>query len=101
MNHGFEVGLVLAVMAITANLPFVNERLLAIGPRLASKHIGWRLGELLAFALVALALGWVIEGWIGQRAPQRWEFYTAGLCLFVTLAFPGFVWRYLRRRSDA
>ena len=31
-------------------------------------------------------------------APQRWEFYAALGFLFLTLAFPGFVWRYLRRR---
>lgn len=99
MNHGFEVALVLAVMLVAANLPFVNERVLVVGPRLAPKHIGWRLGELLVLGLVALAVGWAVEGWIGQRAPQRWEFFAAALCLFVTLAFPGFVWRYLRRRG--
>jgi hypothetical protein len=35
----------------------------------------------------------------GQRQPQGWEFYAALASLFITLAFPGFVWRYLKRRS--
>ena len=39
-----------------------------------------------------------LESSIGQRSPQGWEFYAAGACLFITLASPGFVWRYLRRR---
>jgi hypothetical protein len=38
-----------------------------------------------------------LESSIGQRAKQDWEFYAAGACLFLTLASPGFVWRYLRR----
>jgi hypothetical protein len=38
------------------------------------------------------------ESRIGQRSPQEWEFYAAFAGLFITLAFPGFVWRHLRRR---
>ena len=38
------------------------------------------------------------RGQIGQRQPQGWEFYAIVICLFLTFAFPGFVWRILRRR---
>ena len=40
----------------------------------------------------------LIEARLGQRAPQGWEFYAAVLCLMLTFAFPGFVWRVLRRQ---
>jgi hypothetical protein len=44
------------------------------------------------------ALAWVLEQRVGQRAPQGWEFYAITGTLFITLAFPGFVYRYLVRR---
>jgi hypothetical protein len=53
--------------------------------------------ELLVYGGIALAVGFGLEARVGQRQPQNWEFYVAALCLFVTFAFPGFVWRYLRR----
>ena len=39
-----------------------------------------------------------LEKSIGQNAPQGWEFYAITGTLFVTLAFPGFVYRYLLKR---
>ena len=98
MSQAVSVWLVLAVAVITANLPFVNERLFAVGPRLRpAKVFGWRLLELVVYAVSTWGLGSALEASIGQRAPQGWEFYAAGACLFITLASPGFVWRYLRR----
>lgn len=93
-----QVGLLLLVGFVAANLPFVSERLFVIGPRRAPKALGWRLLELLLLAGLTVALGMLIEGRIGQRHPQGWEFYAAALCLFITFAFPGFVWRQLLRR---
>jgi hypothetical protein len=97
MNHAAEVWLVLVTAAIAANLPFINERLFVVGPRQDPKALGWRLLELLILFGLTLGLGMLLEARIGQRQPQGWEFYAAALFLFVTLAFPGFVWRYLRR----
>ncbi len=90
--------LVLAVAAITANLPFINERLAVVGPRLAPKSLGWRVLELLLMAVLAIGVGVLLEGRMGQIHRQGWQFYAAMGCLFLTLAFPGFVWRYLRRQ---
>jgi len=93
-----SVWLVLVVAVIAANLPFVNERLFVVGPRPPGhKAFPWRLLELVVYAGLTLGLGAALEASIGQRAPQSWEFYAAGVCLFLTLASPGFVWRYLRR----
>lgn len=98
MSQAVSVWLVLVVALVAANLPFVNERLFLVGPRLRPvKAFPWRLLELLAYALATWGLGSALEASIGQRSPQGWEFFAAGLCLFVTLASPGFVWRYLRR----
>ena len=95
-----EVAGLLAASVVLANLPFVNERVFAIGPRLASKHLGWRLAELVLACGVFILAGTGLEWRIGQVHPQRWEFYAATACLFLTLAFPGYVWRYLRRRRS-
>jgi hypothetical protein len=43
-------------------------------------------------------LGVALERHAGQVAPQGWEFYAVTAALFITFAFPGFVWRYLVRR---
>jgi hypothetical protein len=98
MNQAASVWLVLLVALVAANLPFVNERVLLVGPRRAPKPLAWRLAELLLLAALTLGLGFALEARLGQRHAQNWEFYAAALCLFVTFAFPGFVWRYLRKR---
>jgi hypothetical protein len=98
MGHTAEVWLVITAALVAANLPFVNERLFLLGPRRQPKALGWRVLELLLLAALALGVGVALEARIGQRHAQGWEFYAAALCLFLTFAFPGFVWRYLRRR---
>ena len=44
---------------------------------------------------IAGAVGLGLELRLGQIAPQGWEFYAITGTLFVTFAFPGFVYRYL------
>lgn len=102
MTQAGSVWLVLVVAVVTANLPFVNERLFVIGPRPGpNKAFAWRLLELVVYAAVTWGVGTALEASIGQRSPQGWEFYAAGACLFITLASPGFVWRHLRRRQPS
>jgi hypothetical protein len=62
--------------------------------------LGWRLLELLLLFGATIGLGMLLEARIGQRHPQGWEFYAAAFAMFVTFAFPGFIWRYLRRGRD-
>lgn len=97
MASSAAVWLVLLIALIAANLPFVNERLFIIGPIRAPKVIGWRLLELVALWAITLAIGFALEARAGQIQPQGWEFYAALGFTFLTFAFPGFVWRYLRR----
>jgi hypothetical protein len=98
MSQSIGAWTVLLVALVTANLPFVNERLLVIGPKRAPKPLGWRLLELVMLYGLTLGFGFLVEAQLGQRQPQGWEFYAALASLFLTLAFPGFVWRYLRRQ---
>src|SRR5262245_17853236 len=98
MNQTAAVWLVLVVAIVAANLPFLTERVLIVGPRRSPKPLAWRLLELLLLGALTLGLGFALEARMGQRHPQGWEFYAAALCLFITFAFPGFVWRYLRKR---
>ena len=51
--------------------------------------------ELVIFYFLAGGLGLLLENRPGQIAPQGWEFYAITGALFITLAFPGFIYRYL------
>ena len=100
MNTTAAVWLVLLLALVAANLPFVNERLFVLGPQRAPKSLGWRLLELVVLGALVIAIGMALEAHIGQRHPQGWEFYAVAVCLMLTFAFPGFVWRYLRRHRS-
>jgi hypothetical protein len=91
---------VIVAALVAANLPFMNERLFVIGPRRRPKSVAARLFELLVFAALVALLGRALETSFGQVRPVRWEFVSVWLCVFLTLAFPGFVWRYLRRQPQ-
>ncbi|MBP7132741.1 MAG: DUF2818 family protein [Aquabacterium sp.] len=93
----WAVLVVLLAALVAANLPFLNDRVFAVGPLRAPKTTAWRLFELLVFAVLVAVLGRGLEGHLGRVSPLRWEFVAVWLCVFLTLAFPGFVWRYLRK----
>ncbi|MBX9836125.1 MAG: DUF2818 family protein [Burkholderiaceae bacterium] len=98
MSSTGAVWLVIGVACMAANLPFFNHRILALGPLLQPrKALLLRLGEMVVLYFVVGALGLLLEKRAGQIAPQGWEFYAVTGTLFVTLAFPGFVYRYLVR----
>jgi hypothetical protein len=98
MNHSYSVGLVLLAAFVGANMPFVNERLIALVPRSSPKPLWVRAVELVLFYFLVGALGLALEQSAGQIYPQGWEFYATTGALFLTLAFPGFVYRYLMKR---
>lgn len=89
------VWLVILVAVLGANLPFITQRLFLFVPLVQSKTGWWRLVELVVFYFVVGGLGLLLENRAGQIAPQGWEFYATTAALFVTLAFPGFIYRYL------
>ena len=101
MTQDIAVWLVLVAALLGANLPFLSQKVLLVGPRQQDKAFGWRLLELVLLWLAVLGAGFALESQLGQRSPQGWEFFAAMGCLFLTLAVPGFIWRYLRRRRVA
>ena len=85
--------------AVAANLPFFNERLFAAVPlRTARKPFWLRLIELAILYGLVGGLAYLLEARAGNAFEQRWEFYAITVCLFLVLAYPGFVYRYLRKR---
>jgi hypothetical protein len=102
VSQAASVWLVIVAAVVAANLPFVLDRqLLGVWPLRAPKPLGIRALELVAFYLLVGGLGLLLENRVGQVASQGWEFYAITGALFLTFAFPGFVWRYLyKRRHD-
>ncbi len=121
MNQTVAVWMLIVVALLAANIPFLNDRLFALIPlgsragltpvspddpkpaqeqsQRNDKSFFVRVLELLVlYGLVGL-LAYFFESTIGNPFKQRWEFYSITFSLFVVLAFPGFVVRYLLRRS--
>jgi hypothetical protein len=68
--------------------------------RAHTKFFVVRLLELFVLYFVVGGLARLLESRIGNTFPQTWEFYAITACMFVVLAFPGFVLRYLRKRRN-
>ncbi|OZI61711.1 DUF2818 family protein [Bordetella genomosp. 11] len=105
MSQTLAIWLLIALALACANLPFLSERVFALFPWRkgglpAVKPFWLRLLELLVLYLVVGGLGFAFESTLGNRFSQGWEFYAIGLCLFLVLAYPGFVIRYLFKRRQ-
>jgi hypothetical protein len=97
-----SIWLIILAALVAANLPFMNERWLVAGPVAPAhrKPLWGRLAELVLLYFVVGGLALLLERRAGQIYPQGWEFYAITATLFLTLAFPGFVWRYLTKRRS-
>jgi hypothetical protein len=98
VSQSVSVWLVIVVAFCAANLPFLNQRLFGVIPLRMVKNLALRLAELVVFYFLTGAIGMALEKRAGQIAPQGWAFYAITGALFLTFAFPGFVYRYLLRR---
>jgi hypothetical protein len=97
--------LVIALALAAANLPFVNDKLLALvalkpaaDGEARRKPLAVRLLEMVIMYFIVGAVAFALEARIGNAFTHTWEFYAITGCLFIVLAFPGFVVRYLRKR---
>lgn len=99
MSTSTQIGLLILLALLAANLPFFTQRIFWLGPRRLPKPLVWRLMELVVLYLVVGGVGLALENHAGQIAPQGWEFYAVTATMFITLAFPGFVYRYLMHRK--
>ncbi|WP_334188067.1 DUF2818 family protein [Noviherbaspirillum sp.] len=101
MDSSFSSWLVILLAVVAANLPFFNERLFGVIPMSKqAKPLWMRLVELAALYGLVGIVAYMLEARIGNVFPQRWEFYAITICLFIVLAFPGFVFRYLSKRHS-
>ena len=99
--------LVIALALAAANFPFLTEKLFGVLPlgrtpdgTALSKH-GWiRVLELLVLYFGVGAVAYLLEARIGNVFTQVREFYMITVPLFAVLAFPGFVFRYLRKHRQ-
>ena len=103
MDTSLASVVVIVLALIAANLPFVNERLFALiplpwQPPGAEKSLWWRLLELLGLYFAVGLFGRMLEGRIGTVFVQHWEFYAIAAVVFLVFAYPGFAYRYLRKR---
>jgi hypothetical protein len=101
MSQTVFIWIVIVAAVVAANLPFVSNRIFAVVAAKRPKSLAVRLLELVVLYLLVGGLGLLLEQQVGQIAPQKWEFYAITGTLFLTLAFPGFVFRYLIRHSRA
>ncbi|MEI8400101.1 MAG: DUF2818 family protein [Alcaligenaceae bacterium] len=102
MNQTTAVWLLVLLAFVAANLPFMNHRVFAVWQpkRLSTPKAFWlRAFELLVLYCLVGTVGIAFERVIGNVFSQRWEFYAITFSLFVVMAFPGFVYRYLLRRA--
>jgi hypothetical protein len=99
MNTSTQIVALILLALVAANVPFINQRVLLLGPQRLTKPLVWRLAELVLLYFVVGGVGLALENHAGQIAPQGWEFYAVTGTMFVTLAFPGFVYRYLMHRK--
>ena len=90
-----SVWLVVLFALVAANLPFISNRVMAVYCLKATKPLALSLVELLVWYFVVGGVALSLEQRAGQIASQGWEFYAITGTLFLTFAFPGFVYRYL------
>ena len=96
------IWLVIVLAFVAANLPFVSNRFFLVFPlKKTPKSIWLRLAELLILFFVVGFIGMALEARIGQNYPQHWEFYAVSVAMFLVLAFPGYVLRYMVKRHPA
>ena len=102
MSQTGAIWLVIFAALVAANLPFLSQRLALVGPvAQPSKALFIRLLELVALYFIVGGFAMLLERRAGQNAPQGWEFYAITATLFLTFAFPGFVYQYLLRKNRA
>lgn len=96
------IWLVIVLSFVAANLPFASNRFFLVFPlKKVPKSIWLRLAELLILFFVVGFIGRALEARIGQNYPQQWEFYAVSVAMFLVLAFPGYVLRYMVKRRPA
>lgn len=88
--------LIIVIALVSANLPWLSERVFFVGKPAGGQKRSWvRWLEWLVLYFVAGAITLGMEKKLnGEIYPQDWEFYAVTLCLFLVFALPGFIYRH-------
>jgi hypothetical protein len=100
MNTVAAAILLVSIALILANLPFVSRKIFFVVAQ-PKKTVWWCLLELLVYYGIFIGIGFAIEANVGRVQQQIWQFYAITALMFLVLAYPGFVWRFLRRSRSA
>ena len=95
------VWLVLVMALFGANAPFMSDHAFLVMPLKSPKAWWMRVAEVLVLYFIVGGISLALEQRLGQIYPQHWEFYVVSLSMFLVFAFPGFVVRFLLRRTPA
>jgi len=99
MSVAGSVWLVVVLALCAANAPFLTSKLFGIVSLVNGKTLVLHLLELIGLYVLVGALAMFLEKSAGQIAPQGWEFFAITGTVFITFAFPGFVYCYLLQRK--
>ena len=90
----------LLLALVLANVPWLTSRLFFVFPlKQGAKSVAWCLLELVVFYLaLGLLARYAEQATMGQVSPQKWEFYAITACMFLVLAFPGFIYRFFWKK---
>lgn len=89
------IWLLLLIMFVLANLPWVNSRLFLVIPLQKGKNAWLRLFEVVVYYFTALLISIAFEQqFAGNIYPQQWEFFVTTLSLFLVFSTPGVVYRH-------
>lgn len=94
MTQDFSVSVLLVLVFVAANLPFLGHRLFFVVRLARPKTVTISLFELIVWQSIVWLVGVFFESALGQIAAQGWQFFVAFGFLCLTCAFPGFVWRF-------
>jgi len=95
VSQSVYIYLVIGLALVAANLPFLTFNRLGKTP----VNLATRLLMLVIAYFIVGGIGFAIESHLGKTQGQDWQFYAVTFALFVTFAFPGFVYRYLLRHK--
>lgn len=87
----------LQLAAIAGFLILFAIPVFVLGKEVQVKTFAVRLFELLGFFFFTGAVGFAIEDFYSNAHTQDWQFYAIALCIYIVLAYPGFVFRHLFR----
>ncbi len=99
--NSLQIALFILVIGVLANLPFVLSAPWVWIARRIQPTLFSRLVFSVILYCAAGGLAMALERYFhGSVYPQDWAFYVITFAFYWVLAFPGFVYRYLRRDKD-